>query len=516
MLIRNTFIFSILTFVSRIFGFIRDSILAAVFGTSIYADAFNIAFKLPNLFRSIFAEGAFSSAFVPIFSSKLHSDGKDQALAFAGKIYSWLILASALFVCILIIFMPHIVGIIAPGFEQTPSKKELAIDLSIITAPYLFLITILTFYGCILNSINNFKLIAGAPIILNIIMIIFALMFGNNQLEKAYYISVSILVGGVFQLLWGYITLRAKGYLPKLRSVKSEEKTEKFFSKIIPAALGSGISQINLWIGTILATHIPSAVSLIYFADRVVQLPLALIGVSTGVVILPSLSKFFREKNIKLANFTQNRAIELSMLFAFPCVIGIIVLAKPIIEILFERGNFTNDDTIKTIPALVTLGLAIPAYVTNKVFSSSFFASGDTKSPMYISTICVILNLFLSIALMRKYSYVGITMSTSIVAYINVLLMGIVLNKNNKLSLDFEFFHKMLKMVVANFIFYLLLKSSYQIIQNYLISHAYQKANLIGLIIILLLSLVFYCFSIIATKTYDIKTIKSFFANKNG
>ena len=507
MFLKSSAIFSVLTFISRIFGFVRDILLASFFGTSIFADAFNVAFKLPNFFRSIFAEGAFSAAFVPIFSGTLSADGKNAALKLAGNIFGFLMMSLLVLILVLEIFMPFVITLLAPGFEQNQEKFELTVLLTYITTPYLFFISLVTFFSCILNSVGRFAAMAASPIILNVVMILGMYFIGTTEVEKVIVTAWTVAVGGFIQLIVIiYFTLK-KQVWPIIALPTLTPSTKKFFCNLGPATLGSGVAQINLWIGTIIATSIPGAVSMIYYADRLVQLPISLIGVSIGIVILPTLSKYFKSKNTEAAITTQNRALEIAMLLSFPCMVAILALAEPMIHILFERGEFKASDTIGTTTGLVTLAIGIPAYVMNKIIVPCFFAVEDTKTPVKISIVCLILNVSGNLILIQYMGYSGITLATSITAWVNVILLITFAYRKGIFRFDELVKLRALKLIIASILLYLFLEALAGFASSLLYSH-HLTVSLLVFSGILLTGGLLYLYAIHITGAYTLDDLK--------
>ncbi|MEQ9115806.1 MAG: murein biosynthesis integral membrane protein MurJ [Rickettsiales bacterium] len=507
MLVKSSFIFSFLTFISRIFGFVRDLLLANYFGTGMLADAFNVAFRLPNLFRAIFAEGAFSAAFVPLFSSKLHTKGKKQALLFAGKVLSFLTLILLTLMALSQIFMPEVVKGIAPGFEDNQSKFDLTIQLTRITTPYLFFISLVTFYACILNSLDRFAAMAASPIVLNIAMIIGLYCFGQNNESKTISAAWSVFIGGVAQLIIMFYAVYKKKHLPKFQNLKSNKDSNKFFKNIMPAILGSGVTQINIWVGTIIATAIPGAVSIIYYADRIVQLPLSLIGVSIGIVVLPKLSKLFKSGDKSQAVFLQNRSFELALALSIPCSVALYEIAKPIVYILFQRGEFSVDDTFKTVPALLIMGFGIPAFVINKIIVSSFFANEDTRTPVKISAFCVLINAIGNYVLVKYISYVGIAVATTTAAWINVLLLVIFAIRKNIFQFDFSFKVRFLRILISCVFMYIYLEAAHGLLDKYIYSSE-KILSLVSFVGMIGTSLIVYFIALFVTRAYTKESIQ--------
>ena len=511
MFIKSSLLFSTLTFISRIFGFIRDVLIASFFGTTFYADAFTIAFRLPNLFRSTFAEGAFSAAFVPIFSKKLLHEGKEKALHFASNIFGILTISLIIIIILLEVFMPTVVEAIAPGFKEDPYKFELTIFLTRITTPYLFFVSLVAFYSCILNSINKFFALAFSPILLNITMILGLYIVGKGQLDKVIVAAWTVFIGGIIQLLVIVKTIINKEVFPVIKKPKLDEADiKRFFRNLTPAFLSSSVTQLNIWIGTIIATSLSGAASMIYFADRIVQLPTSLVGVSIGIVILPSLSKAIKGEEYEKANFLQNRAIEIALVLSLPCLVATIMLAKPIVYILFQRGEFSTLDTLKTAPALLTLAIGIPAYVINKIMVSNFFANEETKTPLKISIVCLVLNVIGNLILIRYLEYVGITLSTALVGWLNALLLVVFSYRKKIFKFDYVIKIKFLKMCLSCVFLYLFLGASLSFFEKYIYSSS-KFLSLTSFFGIIIGAVLVYFFALSATKTYSLDEIKRLF-----
>lgn len=474
-----------------------------------FADAFNVAFRLPNLFRNIFAEGALSAAFVPLFSGKLETEGKKSALKFAGNIMSVLTITLFLFILTLEIFMPFVMKGLAPGFENHGLEKfRLTTSLSYITTPYLFFISLSVFFSCILNSIGRFGAMAATPIILNIAMIVGMYCFGENQIEKTYAAAWSVSIGGVLQLLFIMYFVIKRKFFPPLTAPKITEESKKFYKNILPATLGFSVTQINIWIGTIIATSISGAVSMIYYCDRLVQLPISLIGVSIGIVILPTLSKYFKKKEMEEAIKTQNRAIEFSLLLSLPCMVAIFALAEPIIYILFERGEFTPSDTAKTIPGLITLAIGLPAYILNKIMIPSFFAIEDTKTPVKISIACLIINVVGNIILIQFIDYYGITLMTALTGWLNFILLMLLARRKKIFKLDEVIKIKAPRIALSCVFLYLFLEATSGLSASFWGSDS-NLASLASFSAIVIAGFVLYLCTLRITGAYSLSDLKN-------
>lgn len=512
MFLKSSIVFAFYTFISRIFGLIRDLLVAANFGATIYADAFNVAFKLPNFFRSIFAEGAFSSAFVPLFSGKAHHD-KEKALEFASNALTILTIAVCSLVALFEVAMPLVILFLAPGFEVDEYKVNLTIYLTRLTTPYLIFVSLVTFFSCVLSSFGKFASQAASPIILNLCMIIALYFFKSDPEQTVHMLAFSVFIGGALQLLAIYIAIKRRKIKLYFAKPRFNADIRKLFQNMTPAVIGSGVSQINLWVGTIIATSIPGAVSLIYYADRITQLPLALIGVSIGIVILPTLSRHVKTGNMEQYVYTQNRAIEISLLFSLPCMIALLVIAKPIIYVLFQHGEFNASDTSKTAMALLTLSIGIPAYIMNKILIPSFFAVEDTKTPVRISVFCLVLNTISNLILINYLAHVGITLSTALVAWVNIGLLFHFAIKKKLFAFDAVLKQKIFRLLLAGFFMWWYLYSALGLLGGYIYSD-HRLLSLVAFIAMIASAAGVYFAAIFVTKSYSWDEIKALYKMK--
>ncbi len=432
--LKSAFTISIFTLVSRFFGFFRDIFFAKYLGSGQLADIFLTAFKLPNFFRNIFAEGAFNSAFVPIFSSELIKDKENKYLIkFSRNIFSLLLYILLIFTLIIEIFMPYVVKIIAAGFSEMPGKFELTVNLSRITFFYLIFISLVSFMSGILNSMNKFAVVSICPVILNITFIVFSILSTHFNINIALLLSYAVLIGGILQLFWlFFFTIKEKIILYPIYP-KIDNLTKTFFKNFFNGILSSGIIQINSIIDSIMAAKIAGAISFIYYADRISQLPLALIGTAISISILPLLSKKIVLENIEEINKTQEDAIFLGLFLGLPCMVCLYFLSDITIPILFERGAFTQNDSFAVISCLKIYAFALPIFITIKILQAIFFANKDTKTPMKASFCSLIINVLLNIILIRFLSYRGIILSTVLASFTNVLILLFILVKQKKL-----------------------------------------------------------------------------------
>lgn len=468
-LFKSALTVSFFTLLSRIFGMIRDVLIASALGTTALADAFFVALRFPNLFRQFSAEGAFTAAFVPLYASKL-DQSDEKARHFAQNIQSLMLIILILFTIMVLIFMPQIMTVLAPGFTKDPEKFAHSVNLSRIVFPYLIFISLVALYGGILNSANKFAIAAAAPIFLNLIMIAPLLIFHHNTQDAAYFLSYSVIIAGIAQLLWMIIFSYKYKVFIKLTKPKIDKDSKLLFKRMIPGIIGSSITQINLLINTTIATLIPGAISYLSYADRLSQLPLALIGTSLGIALLPALSRFIKNKDEYEANKIQNSAFNLAMFFTLPAAFALIALSYPLINLLFQRGSFHIGDTIATSQALCAFAIGLPAFVLIKIFAPGFHARGNTKTPVKIGLICVFVNFIIAVGFIQYIGYISLAIATSASSWLNAILLGIVLWRNNHLKLSKDTITKSLKSFCAALLMGFILYITYQNISNIFLS----------------------------------------------
>tara|TARA_B100000963_G_scaffold350015_1_gene359725 strand:- start:36 stop:1562 length:1527 start_codon:yes stop_codon:yes gene_type:complete len=455
-LLSSATLFSFFTLISRILGYIRDIFIAIFLGASIFADAFFVAFRLPNTFRRLFAEGTFNAAFIPSYTSAKLS-GKQQGIKFADNIYSLLVLTLLFIVTLVEIFTPYLVYIIAPGFIDNGLKFEIAVELTRITFPFLFFVSLASFFSGILNANNKFAAAAAAPIILNIVLISSLIISFYYNLDYAKQLSFGVTFAGILQLIF-LIYVSLKYYKPNFSlNLKITKKVKFFFKKLLPSVLSSGVTQINILVGTIIASFQTGAVSYLYYADRVYQINLAIAGIAVGTVSLPVLSKAFKSKNINKVSKIQNDSFELSLLFSIPASFGLVIASEEIISGLFGYGSFSKEDTQMTASALKYFGYGVPAFALIKVLSNFFFARDNTKTPFYISLFIVAINVFISISLFSKIGFLIIPISTSISTWLGVFSYMYLLEQNNSLLIKTELIKNTFKIMISTLVMSLIL-----------------------------------------------------------
>ena len=459
-LLVSTSTFSFFTLISRILGYARDILIAVFLGTSLLADVFFVAFRLPNTFRRLFAEGTFNAAFIPSYAGEL-AKNKKQADYFAKNVFNLLFIILLIIILLAEIFMPQLVYLIAPGFNKDADKFHLAIQLSRITFPFLFFVTLASFFSAILNSYNKFALPAAAPILLNIILILSLFFSQWMDISNILILSYAVSLAGFLQLL--VLGFFVKKYFKPILSIKIkiDKKIKLFFKKLLPSIFSSGVTQINILVGTIIASFQAGAVSYLYYADRVYQINLAVAGIAVGTVMLPELSKQIKNKNTKKAYNLQNRSLELCLFLSIPAAVGLFLASREIITSLFGYGSFDIDSVVNTAAALTFFALGVPAFSILKIFSNFFFARNNTKLPFYLSLISVVFNILISVIFFQKIGFIIIPIATSISSWIHVVLYYYFIKKRKFHQFDNMFIYKfpriMSSVVVMATILHLLL-----------------------------------------------------------
>lgn len=411
------------TLLSRVTGFARDVIMAAVMGVGPVSDAFVVAFKLPNHFRAIFGEGAFNVAFVPAFSRAHETEGEEAARRFADGLWTSMVLIQALLLAAAWIFMPQLVALLAPGFPDDPAKYELAVTLTRITFPYLFFITLVTLVSGELNAVDRFSAAAAAPILLNVAMVVtlaLAFLFPTAGHAAAWGVTIS----GVAQLALVVTAAWRAGLAPRWRRPRWDADMSRFFKALGPAVIGSAGVQIAMFADTIVASLLPTgAVSSIYYADRLYQLPVGVVGIAAGTVLLPEMSRRLAVEDTAGAHGAQNRAMALTLLLAAPFAVAFLVVPTLVMEGLFGRGAFSLADAQASGAVLAAYSVGLPAIVLIRSAVASFYARQDTRTPLYASLTAVAINVALKIALAGDMGAPGLALATAIGAWINFLLL---------------------------------------------------------------------------------------------
>ena len=427
---RSIFTVGSFTLLSRLVGFVRDIVLSAVLGSGPIADAFIVAFRLPNFFRRLFAEGAFSAAFVPLFAGELQGEGRESALVFARQAHACLLMILVPFSLLMMLAMPGVIWLLAPGFTDDKSIFDLAVTFGRITFPYLVFISLASLYGGVLNGIDRFAEVAFTPVLLNLALIGCVLFLTPVLPNAGYAASIGVAMAGLLQWLWLLFSCWRDGVAMKLVRPRLTEKVRRLVKLATPVAIGGGALQISTMLDVVWASLLPAgSIAALYYADRIAQLPLGVIGIAIGTALLPLLARQVRSGAHDSAMANQNRAIEFGLLFSLPAMAALWILAEPIIRVLFEHGRFGPDDTARTAGALAAYALGLPAFMLVKALTPGFFAREDTRTPLYIALISIALNVGLNAAFIfgTNLAQVGIALASSLSGWINALLLAAVL-----------------------------------------------------------------------------------------
>lgn len=433
------------------------------------ADAFFVALRFPNLFRSLFAEGTLNVAFVPLFSGELHGKGEKRARTFARSVFSFLFYLLLIFTVVMEILMPALMFLLAPGFEEIPGKLALTTSLSRITFPFLLCVSLVSLMSGILNSVGRFWAAAFTPTILNLTMITFLLLVTpliHSPEAPAYALAWGVFGAGLIEFVFLAWHLKKAGMTfnligPVKALFHMTKGVKLLLRRMAPGVLGSGVYQINLFLDTLFVSFVGAgAISWLNYAHHLFQLPIGIIGVAIGTALLPVLSKHIKAGELDLANTQLNRGLELSIALSCSSMTGLILLAYPIIGILFERGAFTIEDTLNTSRALIAFSFGLPAYMMTKALSPFFYARGDTKTPVKIAIVGVALNAVLALTLMQFWGYVGIALATSITVWVNAGQYAIRLMHRGDFSLDKTFRYRLPRILSACIIMGLSLRAA--------------------------------------------------------
>ena len=507
---RSFFTVSFYTFLSRILGFVRDILIARYLGSTVIADAFFVAFRIPNFFRRVLAEGAYSAALIPVFSGVV-IDSKDdhEAADFVENTMSLLLFVTIILTFIFFFGMPYIIQVLAPGFSNNKEAFELAVHFGKIIFPYLIFISLVSHFASINNVHGKFVAGAFSPAILNISLILSLFILTPQLLTAGHALSYGVLIGGLFQFIYLYKAV-LQFYRPRIRIPEFNTKLKKFLRLFFPGLIGSGVIQLNIVIGTIIASFLPvGAISHIYYADRLNQLPLAIFGIAMGIVLLPTLSKAIKRNNTEEIQATQSRSLEFSLLISLPSAAGLYILSFPIIHILFERGAFIAEDTYYTSKVLSIFALGLPAYILIKILVTCFFAREDTKTPLYVSIVSVIVNIILSILLISSMREMGIALATAISAWVNILMLFVLFRKEHNFFLDTNLIKNIMKILIATL---LMILGCYFL--NALIFENIEDLNsllkITNLLIIIIFCKIIYLAMIFMLKVISLQDLKDY------
>src|SRR5215208_3439798 len=440
-----------LTLLSRVTGFVRDIVLAAVLGAGPIADAFFVALRLPNHFRAIFAEGAFNAAFVPAYARIRQQGGPNSAALFADRVFTLLFASQVVLLAFAWILTPAVIGLLAPGFSNDPGRFTLAVEFARITFPYLLLVALVTLYGGMLNALGRFASAAAAPILLNLSMIAtlaLAVFFPTAGHAAAW----GVLIAGCLEVLLVAGDVTRQGVLPTFRWPRLDQQLKLFLKRFAPATIGSAETQIALFADTIIASFlVTGALSALYYADRINQLPVGVIGIAVGTVLLPEMANRIAAGDEQGARRAQNRAIELTLLLSVPCLVAFLLLPELIMRALFARGAFTSADAVAAGQTLAAYALGLVPFVLIRSVIATFFARGDTANPVKAALTAAVVNIGFKILLVGSLAQVGLALATSIGAWINLLLVLWLAARRDLIGLDPGLGRAVLKIAAGGF-----------------------------------------------------------------
>jgi len=446
-------IVGISTMASRIFGFIRDMVVAAFFGAGLATDAFFVAFRIPNLLRRLIGEGSLTVSFVPVFTDYLNKKSKEEALELANIAFTLLSIILVIVSLLGVLFSLLIVALIAPGFIKTPEQFSLAVFLNRLMFPYIFFMSLVALCMGILNSFRHFAAPALSPVILNISMIIAALTLRNFFAEPVTALAVGVMIGGILQLAMQWPFLVKYGLKIKFKFNLRHPGIKQIAVLMLPAAFGAAIYQINVFVGTILASLLPKgSVSYLYFADRIMELPLGVFAFAIGTATLPSLSEHASKGNIDELKSTISFSLRLMLFLTIPAMVALMALNLPIISVLFQRGAFDVNAAILTAQALFCYALGLWAFATIRVIVAAFYSLQDSKWPMKAAIITLIVNVVASIALMFPLKHNGLALANSLASMVNVIILSIVLKKKIGAFLDRSFYISTIKIIISSLV----------------------------------------------------------------
>ncbi|MBU4581760.1 MAG: murein biosynthesis integral membrane protein MurJ [Proteobacteria bacterium] len=441
------------TMLSRIFGFLRDMIVAGLFGAGLTTDAFFVAFRIPNLLRRLLAEGSLTVSFVPVFTEYLRNRSRKEALDLADIVFTALSILLVAVSLLGVLFSPLIVTIMAPGFVKMPAQYDLAVFLTRLMFPYIFLISLVALCMGILNSLRHFAAPALAPVVLNLAMILAALTLRGFFREPITALAIGVMAGGVLQLVmqWPFLVRMGVRLKPNFRF--RHPGVRRIGLLMLPAAFGAAIYQINIFIGTILASLLPTgSVSYLYYADRIVELPLGVFAIAVGTATLPSFSEQVAQGRFEEMKCTIAFSLRIILFITIPATVALIALRVPIISVLFQRGEFGVQSTLLTAQALLCYAVGLWAFSTIRIIVAVFYSLQDTKAPMKAAIVALIVNVLFSLVLMFPFKHAGLALATSIASAVNVGVLWIILRRRIGKLLDREFYRSLGKTAIASLV----------------------------------------------------------------
>ena len=512
-LLKNVGTIGGLTAVSRVFGFVRDMLVARVLGATAMGDAWQLAFMLPNIFRRLFAEGAFASAFVPLFNRRMN-DGEDEARSFATSVLSVLLPILIVFAALALVVMPWVVEFFAPeGLAEDGHSLAIATTMARITFPYLVFMSLATLVAAILNSLSRFAAAAAAPILLNICLLV-ALTWGALQIDgeatrqaAAFWMAVAVSVSGLLQLVWLLFWMRRAGFRLPLAAPRITKGVKELGVLVVPAIFGAGVYQISRFIDLFFLSTLPvGSYTYLNMADRWNQLPLGIIGIALGTAILPALSRFLGKGEADEASRLQSNAIELAMLLTVPAAAALFVTGSAFTRVFFAGGEFTVEDALITGTVVSGLVIGLPAYVLVKVLTPNFFARKDTRTPVYTAAASLVVTVGINIVLVPRLGVLALAIAGSIGAWINVTLLYIILVRREFFRLPRRVFGRIVRIAIAALVMGAALWFAMPYGEGYFSGSVLERAAAIGAI--LLIGLATFTVSAVALRVLDKDTVQ--------
>ncbi len=498
------------TLASRLLGFVRETMIAGALGAGPVADAFYAAFRFPNLFRRLFAEGAFNSAFIPLFARTLEGEGEEAARKFAEDVLAALLFVLLALTAVVMIATPLIVTLIAPGFTEDPDKFALTVTLFRIMFPYLLCMSLTAMVSGVLNAHRRFLVAALAPLLLNITAVAAltaALFFKLDTVTVGLVLGWSIPVAGVAQLVWVAVAAHRIGFSVRLRRPQLTPSVKRLLWLAAPAAAAGGITQINLFVGQIIASTKEGAIAVLQYADRVYQLPLGVVGIAIGVVLLPELSRALKAGHQREAVHNQNRALEFALFLTLPAAAAIATIAVVIVRVLYERGAFTPETTAITASALSVFAIGLPAFVMIKVFTPGYFAREDTRTPMLIAGASALLNVALALSLFPLIHETGIATAEAAAGWLNASLLAFTLWRRGHFALDATARTNIPRIVVCCILMAAALYGGLKVLQPYLRAETPLAAQIGALLLLVLGGALIYFAAAQLTGAADIRAL---------
>lgn len=508
-----------MTLLSRLCGFARDILTATYLGAGPAADAFFVALKLPNFFRKMTAEGAFSVSFVPLFAKELEADGREKAVRFAEEAQAMMLTVLIPFTVIAMIAMPWVLMLIAPGFGSTPERYALALELSRVTFPYILLMSLTSLLGGVLNSFERFGPFAAAPVLFNLTLIVAMLFFADLAGSAGRAMAWGVTASGVLQFAWLAWACHKIGIRLRLRKPKVTPHIRQLFRKMLPGVMGASVAQVNIFVDMIIASLLPvGAISFLYYADRMYQLPLSVVGIAIGTAILPMLTRALASDDEKAAPKLFRQGFELCLMLALPATVAYLLMAPEIMKVLFVRGQFSVDDSYQSALALMGYSVGLPAFILAKLLGAAFYARHDTATPVRYAVICAIMNTILALALSQLLKakgsgHVGIALATGMTAWVNVALLAHQLHKRGMLMIDAASFGRAGEIAAMTTLMGAVLWGSARLVLPYM-SNAGQMSQLSAVLGVLALGGVVYVIGLAACGALSTKVLQEIFPKR--